>query len=323
MSTELEDVTEVEYRQLRLEKVVLAGVWTSGSTTDAENSIRELAALAETAGSQVLDGVLQRRTSPDPGTYLGKGKAEELRGIVDATGADTVVCDGELSPSQRRGLEDVVKVKVIDRTALILDIFAQHAKSKEGKAQVELAQYEYLLPRLRGWGESMSRQAGGQVGAGNGMGSRGPGETKIELDRRRIRAKMAKLRREIAEMKTSRVTMRDSRRRNAVPSVAIAGYTNAGKSSLLNRLTGAGVLVENACSPPWTRRSAGRPRRTGASSPWPTRSGSSGACPPSWSRPSAPRWRRSATPTCCCTWSTAAIPTRRARSPRSARCWRN
>ena len=246
LSTELEDVTEVEYRQLRLEKVVLAGVWTTGTTTDAENSIRELAALAETAGSKILDGVLQRRQSPDPGTYLGKGKAEELRGIVDATGADTVVCDGELSPSQRRGLEDVVKVKVIDRTALILDIFAQHAKSKEGKAQVELAQYEYLLPRLRGWGESMSRQAGGQVGAGNGMGSRGPGETKIELDRRRIRTKMAKLRREIAEMKTSRVMMRDSRRRNAVPAVAIAGYTNAGKSSLLNRLTGAGVLVENS-----------------------------------------------------------------------------
>nr|WP_308113696.1 GTPase HflX [Kineosporia corallincola] len=225
---------------------MLAGVWTTGTGADAENSIRELAALAETAGSQVLDGVMQRRQSPDPGTYLGRGKADELRGIVDASGADTVICDGELSPSQRRGLEDVVKVKVIDRTALILDIFAQHAKSKEGKAQVELAQYEYLLPRLRGWGESMSRQAGGQVGAGNGMGSRGPGETKIELDRRRIRSKMAKLRREIAEMKTARVTMRDSRRRNAVPSVAIAGYTNAGKSSLLNRLTGAGVLVENA-----------------------------------------------------------------------------
>jgi len=157
-----------------------------------------------------------------------------------------VICDGELSPSQRRGLEDVVKVKVIDRTALILDIFAQHAKSKEGKAQVELAQYEYLLPRLRGWGESMSRQAGGRVAGGAGIGSRGPGETKIELDRRRIRTRMAKLRREIRQMKTARDTKRDSRRRNAVPSVAIAGYTNAGKSSLLNRLTGAGVLVENA-----------------------------------------------------------------------------
>jgi GTPase len=246
LSTELEDVTEVEYRQLRLERVVLAGIWTSGTSDDAENSIRELAALAETAGSEVLDGVLQRRSAPDPGTFLGSGKAEELRGIVEASGADTVVVDGELAPSQRRALEDVVKVKVIDRTALILDIFAQHAKSKEGKAQVELAQLEYLLPRLRGWGESMSRQAGGRVAAGAGIGSRGPGETKIELDRRRIRTRMAKLRREIVLMKTARVTKRDSRRRNAVPSVAIAGYTNAGKSSLLNRLTGAGVLVENA-----------------------------------------------------------------------------
>ncbi|MFI7587613.1 GTPase HflX [Spongisporangium articulatum] len=246
LSTELEDVTEVEYRQLRLERVVLAGVYSAGTATEAENNLRELAALAETAGSSVLDGVLQRRPAPDPGTFLGSGKAEELRALVSAAGADTVICDGELSPSQRRGLEDLVKVKVIDRTALILDIFAQHATSKEGKAQVELAQYEYLLPRLRGWGESMSRQAGGQAAGGVGIGSRGPGETKIELDRRRIRTKMAKLRREIAAMKTARVTKRDSRRRNAVPSVAIAGYTNAGKSSLLNRLTGAGVLVENA-----------------------------------------------------------------------------
>jgi GTP-binding protein HflX len=246
LSTELEDVTEVEYRQLRLERVVLAGLWTSGSVADAENSLHELAALAETAGSVVLDGVMQRRDNPDPGTFLGSGKAEDLRALVSATGADTVICDGELSPSQRRGLEDVVKVKVIDRTALILDIFAQHAKSKEGKAQVELAQYEYLLPRLRGWGESMSRQAGGRVAGGAGIGSRGPGETKIELDRRRIRTKMARLRHQIAGMKTTRLTKRDSRRRNAVPSVAIAGYTNAGKSSLLNRLTGAGVLVEDA-----------------------------------------------------------------------------
>ncbi|HZI98091.1 MAG TPA: GTPase HflX [Actinomycetales bacterium] len=246
LSTELADVTEVEYRQLRLEKVVLAGLWTTGTGAAAENSLRELAALAETAGSQVLDGVIQRRTAPDPGTFLGSGKAAELRGIVDATGADTVVCDGELSPSQRRGLEDIVKVKVIDRTALILDIFAQHAKSKEGKAQVELAQLEYLLPRLRGWGDSMSRQAGGRVAAGAGIGSRGPGETKIELDRRRIRTRMAKLRREIKGMKPARETKRANRTRNAVPSVAIAGYTNAGKSSLLNRLTGAGVLVDDA-----------------------------------------------------------------------------
>ncbi|MBO0607452.1 GTPase HflX [Myceligenerans salitolerans] len=249
LSTELEDITEVEYRQLRLEKVVLVGLYSGGEAAarEAEVSLRELAALAETAGSDVLDGLLQRRQKPDPGTYLGSGKAAELADVVRDAGADTVVIDGELAPSQRRALEDVVKVKVVDRTALILDIFAQHAKSKEGKAQVELAQLEYLLPRLRGWGESMSRQAGGQVGgAGAGMGSRGPGETKIELDRRRIRNRMAKLRREIAAMKPARETKRLSRRRNAIPAVTIAGYTNAGKSSLLNALTGTGVLVENA-----------------------------------------------------------------------------
>ncbi|MDC5695784.1 GTPase HflX [Intrasporangium calvum] len=245
LSTELEDITEVEYRQLRLERVVLAKVWSEGTSEDAENSLRELAALAETAGSDVLAGVIQRRQRPDPATYLGKGKALELRDIVVAEGADTVIADDELAPSQRRALEDVVKVKVIDRTALILDIFAQHAKSREGKAQVELAQLQYLLPRLRGWGESMSRQAGGQAAGGQGMGSRGPGETKIELDRRRINTRMAKLRREIAEMKTHRDTKRSTRKKGGVPSVAIAGYTNAGKSSLLNRLTGAGVLVEN------------------------------------------------------------------------------
>jgi GTPase len=245
LSTELEDVTEVEYRQLRLERVVLAGLWTEGTAQDAENSLRELAALAETAGSTVLAGLIQRRHRPDAGTWLGSGKAEELRDIVIAEGADTVICDSELAPSQRRGLEDVVKVKVIDRTALILDIFAQHAKSREGKAQVELALLQYLLPRLRGWGESMSRQAGGRVAGGEGIGSRGPGETKIELDRRRINSRIARLRRDIKAMKTHRDTKRSGRKHNAVPSVAIAGYTNAGKSSLLNRLTGAGVLVEN------------------------------------------------------------------------------
>jgi GTP-binding protein HflX len=246
LSTELADVTEVEYRRLRLERVVLVGLWSRGTAADAEVSLHELAALAETAGSEVLDGVMQRRPHPDPGTYLGSGKAEEVADLVASVGADTVIVDGDLAPSQRRGLEDIVKVKVIDRTALILDIFAQHARSKEGKAQVELAQLEYLLPRLRGWGESMSRQAGGRVAGGEGIGSRGPGETKIELDRRRIRSRMAKLRREIAAMAPARVTRRASRRRHGVPSVAVVGYTNAGKSSLLNRLTGAGVLVENA-----------------------------------------------------------------------------
>jgi GTPase len=239
LSTELQDVSDAEYRQLRLEKVVLVGVWTQGSALDAENSLKELAALAETAGSQVMEGLIQRRDKADSATFIGSGKVTEVRQAVVATGADTVVCDGELSPAQLRTLEQKVKVKVIDRTALILDIFAQHAKSREGKAQVELAQMSYMLPRLRGWGDSLSRQAGG-------IGGRGPGETKIETDRRRINDKMAKLRREIKEMKISRDTKRNERRRNNIPSVAIAGYTNAGKSSLLNHLTGAGVLVENA-----------------------------------------------------------------------------
>jgi GTP-binding protein HflX len=247
LSTELEDVTEVEYRQVRLERVVLAGVWTSGTVRDADRSLAELALLAETAGSLVLDGVIQRRDSPDPATYLGSGKAQELRDIVVATGADTVICDGELTPGQLRKLEEILKVKVVDRTWLILDIFAQHARSREGKAQVSLAQMQYLLPRLRGWGESLSRQAGGRAGGQTGgVGTRGPGETKIETDRRRIRTQMSKLRKELKEMEKSRTTQRAARHRAGTPAVAIAGYTNAGKSSLLNRLTGAGVLVENA-----------------------------------------------------------------------------
>lgn len=245
-STELQDISEAEYRKLQLERVVLVGVWTEGSAEMAENSLAELKALAETAGSEVLEGIIQRRDKPDPATYIGSGKVIELRQIVLSSGADTVICDGELSPSQLRQLEDKLKVKVVDRTALILDIFAQHAKSKEGKAQVELAQIAYLLPRLRGWGDSLSRQVGGRAAGGAGIGGRGPGETKIETDRRRIRDKMAKLRREIAEMKVSRDTKRQERKRFNIPSVAIAGYTNAGKSSLLNRLTDAGVLVENA-----------------------------------------------------------------------------
>ena len=246
LSTELTDVTEVEYRQLRLERVVLVGVWTSGTAAQAEASMTELAALAETAGSEVLEGLVQRRDKPDAATYIGSGKAEELREVVLATGADTVVCDGELTPAQLTALEKVVKVKVIDRTALILDIFAQHATSSEGKAQVALAQMEYMLPRLRGWGESMSRQAGGRAGSNGGVGLRGPGETKIETDRRRIRERMAKLRREIKGMKAARDTKRTRRLRSDTPSVAIVGYTNAGKSSLLNALTGAGVLVQDA-----------------------------------------------------------------------------
>ena len=246
LSTELTDVTEVEYRRLQLERVVLVGVWTEGSAEQAEASLAELARLAETAGSEVLDGLVQRRSTPDPATFIGSGKVDELGLAVRDSEADTVICDGELSPGQLRQLEERLKVKVIDRTALILDIFAQHARSRDGKAQVELAQLSYLLPRLRGWGEALSRQVGGRAAGGVGIGGRGPGETKIELDRRRIRARMSKLRREIGAMRQVRETQRGSRKRNEIPSVAIVGYTNAGKSSLLNQLTDAGVLVEDA-----------------------------------------------------------------------------
>ena len=243
-STELQDITEVEYRQIQLERVVLAGVWTSGSWELAERSLKELARLAETAGSTVLEGVIQRRDNPDPSTYLGSGKAQELRKIVADTGADTVIIDGELSPAQLIHLEDVVKVKVVDRTWLILDIFAKHAKSREGKTQVLLAQMQYMLPRLRGWGDALSRQV--SSGGSPGIGTRGPGETKLETDRRRIHDQMTKLRKDLKDMARSRDVQRNSRRRSHIASVAISGYTNAGKSSLLNRLTGAGVLVEDA-----------------------------------------------------------------------------
>ena len=281
----------------------------------------ELALLAETAGSEVLEAVFQRRQSPDPATFIGRGKVEAIREIVQATGADTVICDGELAPSQLRNLEDKIKVKVVDRTALILDIFAQHAKSKEGQAQVELAQLQYMKQRLRGWGGNLSRQAGGRAAGGEGIGGRGPGETKIETDRRRINTKIAKLRRELKEMRGTRDVKRQSRRRNHIPSVAIAGYTNAGKSSLLNRLTDAGVLVEDslfATLDPTTRRTttSRRPRlhdvRHRRVRPPPART--------AWSRRSARRWRRSPTPTCCCTSSTGRTPTPRARSLRCARC---
>src|SRR6201998_4799344 len=266
LSTELADISEVEYRQLRLERVVLVGVWPEGSAADVKASLAELAALAETAGSQVLEGMIQRREKPDPATYIGSGKARELREVVVATGGDTVICDGELSPAHLTALEKAVKVKVIDRTALILDIFAQHATSREGKAQVSLAQMEYMLPRLRGWGESMSRQAGGRAGgSGGGVGLRVPVETKIETDRRRIRERMARLRRDIKDMKQARDTQRSRRLHSDLPSIAIVGYTNAGKSSLLNALTGAGVLVQDALFAtldPTTRRAEfadGRP----------------------------------------------------------------
>lgn len=246
---EMQDVTEVEYRKVRLERVVLVGVWSSAVTTQAqaEESLRELAALAETAGAEVCDGLLQHRHRPDAATYVGSGKAKEIAGIVAREEADTIIVDDDLPPSQRRALEDVTKVKVVDRTAVILDIFAQHATSREGKAQVELAQLQYMLPRLRGWGASLSRQAGGRAaGADGGIGSRGPGETKIEMDRRVIRNRIARLRKQIAQMAPTRDVKRGSRRRFGLPTVAVVGYTNAGKSSLTNRLTGSAELVENA-----------------------------------------------------------------------------
>lgn len=239
LSTELTDITEVEYRKIRLERVVLIGVWTAGTAEQARRSLAELARLAQTAGSLVLDGFVQRRDKPDAGTFIGSGKAIELRDMVVALGADTVICDGELSPGQLTSLEKVVHVKVVDRTWLIMDIFSQHSRSREGKTQVALAQMNYMLPRLRGWGDAMSRQSGG-IGA-----RRGPGETKIETDRRRVRAQIAKLRRDLKQMTKTRETARASRRRSNTPSVAIVGYTNAGKSSLLNRLTKAGVLVQD------------------------------------------------------------------------------
>ncbi|HEY7815626.1 MAG TPA: GTPase HflX, partial [Nakamurella sp.] len=260
LSTELTDITEVEYRRLQLERVVLVGVWAGAASTAvaAEESMAELARLAETAGSVVLEAVMQRRSHPDSATYVGSGKVTELKEIVEVTGADTVICDGELTPSQLRNLEEKLRVKVVDRTALILDIFAQHARSREGKAQVELAQLNYLVPRLRGWGSALSRQRGGRVAAGAGIGSRGPGETKLEIDRRRIHRRISQLRAELKGMRRVRDTKRSQRRANAVPAVSIAGYTNAGKSSLLNRLTGAGVLVQDALFAtldPTTRRS--------------------------------------------------------------------
>ena len=256
LSTELADITEVEYRQLRLERVVLVGVWTEGTQADADRSLAELAALAETAGSQVLEAVSQRRDRPDAATYVGYRKASEIRDIVAASGADTVICDGELTPGQLNQLEKVLKVKVVDRTALILDIFAQHATSREGKAQVELAQLNYMLPRLRGWGESLTRVGSG-MGSGGPIGTRGPGETKMEVDRRRIRRRITKLRRDLVDMARTRDVKRRGRERAGVPAVALVGYTNAGKSTLLNRLSGAGVLVEDklfSTLDPTTRR---------------------------------------------------------------------
>jgi GTP-binding protein HflX len=216
-----------------LEPAVLAGIDRRGD----EASLDELAALADTAGAEVVGRLVQRRDEPDPTTFIGRGKLDELHAMIHAAGARLVVFDDELTPAQLRNLEERLKVKVVDRTALILDIFALHAASREGKAQVELAQLNYLLPRLRGWGEAMSRMGGG-IGT-----RRGPGETKMEVDRRRIRRRISKLKGDIADLSTARSVKRAGRERSGVAQVALVGYTNAGKSTLMNALTGAGVLV--------------------------------------------------------------------------------
>ncbi len=230
----------------RVESAVIVGVQLPGRTTaDVEASLDELTSLLDTAGAEVVDRVIQRRDAPDTATYLGRGKVDELRDLVAAHGADAVVFDDDLAPAQQRTLEEIIRQKVLDRTIVILDIFAQHATSKEGKAQVELAQLTYLLPRLRGWGTALSRQAGGRVAGGAGIGGRGPGETQLEVDRRRIMRRVAKLRRDLKEFARIRRTKSAERDRKSVQTVALVGYTNAGKSSLLNRLTGSDVLVED------------------------------------------------------------------------------
>ena len=229
-----------------VERAVVVGVQVPG-VTDAEMdaSLDELELLLDTAGAEVVDRVVQKRDAPDPATFIGGGKAAELRDLTASLGADAVVFDDELSPAQQRTLEEKVHQKVLDRTIVILDIFAQHATSREGKAQVELAQLNYLLPRLRGWGQALSRQAGGRAAGGVGIGGRGPGETQLEVDRRRINRRIAKLRRDLADFDRVRRTKAKSREDRRVRSVALVGYTNAGKSSLLNALTGSHARVRD------------------------------------------------------------------------------
>ncbi len=236
----------------RRERIVLVGVAIPpGTVDDAEAYLDELAALVDTAGADEAERVVQRRDNPDPATFVGKGKAEELRDISNVVDADTVVFDEELSPAQSRNLEKILGRTAIDRTAVILDIFAQHAHSQEGKAQVELAMLRYRLPRLRGKGKGLSQQAGG-IGT-----RRGPGETQLEVDRRRLLRRATKLEAELRTVSKNRRVQRKARARSRLQTVAIVGYTNAGKSTLLNRLTDAGVLVEDrlfATVDPTTRR---------------------------------------------------------------------
>ncbi|WP_287152803.1 GTPase HflX [Candidatus Solincola tengchongensis] len=250
MSEERSDLTE-RPREEEAEKAVLVSVlWGDVPEVEAEESLSELRSLAETAGAVVVDSLVQSRRKPDAATLLGKGKLQELQRRVSESGADLVIFDQELTSSQQRNLENALDIKVVDRTALILDIFAQHAHSKEGKAQVEMAQLRYQLTRLTGKGAQLSR-------LGGGIGTRGPGETKLEVDRRRINMRLRTLNRELRELTRVRRVKRKRRLRLEIPTFSLVGYTNAGKSSLLNLLTDAGVLVEDglfSTLDPTTRR---------------------------------------------------------------------
>jgi GTP-binding protein HflX len=231
--------TETDLEVLQ-QRALLVGTGLGTRTLEeAESSLDELARLTDTAGAIPVETVLQRRDKPDPATYVGSGKAEELRVLAEALDSDVVVFDDELSPAQQRNLEKLLGRDVVDRVALILDIFAQHATSQEGMVQVELAQYRYLLPRLRGKGSEMSQQAGG-IGT-----RRGPGETKLEVDRRRIQRRVTKLEGELKQLAKTRHTQRKARSRHSIPRIALVGYTNAGKSTLLNRMTRAEVVVQD------------------------------------------------------------------------------
>ncbi len=223
------------------ERAILVGLNADCFTqaqTATDETIEELEALLETAGGFCTGKILQNRHAPDPHSFIGEGKAQEVKMLAEATESTMVVFDNELSPGNIRALEEIIGVTVLDRSALILDIFAQRAKTREGRLQVELAQYQYLLPRLSGMGKSLSRQGGG-------IGTRGPGETKLESDRRHIRERINRLKEELEQVRQVRGVQRERRIKNSVPVVAIVGYTNAGKSTLLNKLTGAGIPANN------------------------------------------------------------------------------
>ena len=232
---------ETNFDEMVQERAVLVGLNADCFTrtqTATDETLEELEALLETAGGFCTGKVLQNRHTPDSHSFIGEGKAQEVRMLVEATASTMVVFDNELSPGHIRALEEILGVTVLDRSALILDIFAQRAKTKEGRLQVELAQYQYLLPRLSGMGKSLSRQGGG-------IGTRGPGETKLESDRRHIRERITRLQHELQQVRQVRSVQRERRMKNSVPVVAIVGYTNAGKSTLLNQLTDAGIPANN------------------------------------------------------------------------------